>query len=61
MYDCIDFVLWRQCEALEDLVLESAAWWQGLGLRPIHTGDAPLIVPAVCVFPAVDNDPAVQE
>ena len=57
----LDLVLGGDGEAMEDLRLEGAAGWNGLRAGPIHSGDSAPVVPAVCVFFAVDYDTRVEE
>lgn len=57
----IDFFFGCECKAVEDLTSESATRRVGLGLRPVHAGQARAIMATVGIFPAVDDDSGVQE
>lgn len=57
----VDLGLGGECETVENLAFEGAAWRFGLRARPVYAGQAGPVVSAVGVFPAVDDDARVEE
>lgn len=51
----VDFVLRRDCEAVQNLTFECASWWLGAWFCPVYAGHAPLVVAAVGIFFAIDH------
>lgn len=59
--DAVNLLGRGQREAVQELALEGAARRLRLGLGPVYARAAALVVPAVGVFAAVDDDAGVEE
>ena len=59
--ELVDFLGGAEGEALQDVAAPGAAGRLEVWPCPVYAGDAALVVPAVGVFAAVDDDAGVQE
>ncbi len=54
--DGFDLVRRGDRETVQDLAAKGAAGWLCLGFCPVHARHPWLVMPAVCIFLAVDDD-----
>lgn len=53
---CLNLLLGRKSESVEDLASECASGRFGLRFCPVHTSEAPLVMSTICVFLPVYDD-----
>lgn len=59
--DSLNLFVGGKSEAVEDLALERSAWRFGLGLGPVDTGEAGMVMSAISILFSVYNDARMEK